>query len=123
MIIQNAIKTPDGTVLRSFNRHDCKTHLDKNGFEYSVDGGNDYIKRSYDPNAPAWEELCVSFEDVPLKEAVDIMAWGTRGKCGTKPLKWVALSDMDHDHIEAVLENCDYIPAHYKLAFEYLLDR
>lgn len=121
MIIQNGIRTPDGTEIFSRSRHDFVSHKDKNGNTYAVDGGLDYIKRSYTERD--FEDLSIYFEDVPLKEAVKIMKWGTRGECGTKPLEWVALSDMDLDHIEAVLENCNYIPTHYLLAFEYLLER
>ena len=45
-IILNAIQTPDGTVLISRNSHDYVCHKDANGSFYSVDGGNDYLKRS-----------------------------------------------------------------------------
>ena len=45
-IIFNSIKTPDGTVLKSRNRHDYVTYLDENGETYMVDGGFDYLKRS-----------------------------------------------------------------------------
>ncbi len=43
-LIVNAIQTPDGTVLRSFHCHDCKTYQDANGKVYMIDGGLDYIK-------------------------------------------------------------------------------
>lgn len=43
-IIQNAIRTPDGTILCSKYTHDCVIHEDKNGKTYGVDGGKDYFK-------------------------------------------------------------------------------
>ena len=45
-IILNRIRTPDGTVLTSFYRHDFNSHKDKNGELYTIDGGVDYLKRS-----------------------------------------------------------------------------
>lgn len=47
-IIVNAIETPDGTVLLSAHRHDFRGHTDANGKFYAVDGGTDYLKRSFD---------------------------------------------------------------------------
>lgn len=45
IIILNRIRTPDTTVLTSYHVHDYKEHLDKNGFTYVVDGGNEYLRR------------------------------------------------------------------------------
>jgi hypothetical protein len=33
-----------------------------------------------------------------------VFKWGTRGKDGKQPLKFVVLKDMTTDHIEAILE-------------------
>lgn len=40
------LTTPDGTVMRSTQVHDYRTHTDANGKEYMVDGGNAYIRCS-----------------------------------------------------------------------------
>ncbi len=100
MLIANRIRTPDGTILQSFNRHDYKTHLDKNGEVYMVDGGCEYIRRSVN-NVPA-EELSV-YADSPFSIVREAMHWGTRGKDGTQPLTYIPLKDMTTDHIEACL--------------------
>lgn len=51
VLLANLIRTPDGTVLQSFNRHDYKTYTDKSRLIFSVDGGTDYLKRGigFDP--------------------------------------------------------------------------
>jgi len=43
-IVLNRIKTPDGTILTSYHRHNYVSHID-NGELYAVDGGNDYLRR------------------------------------------------------------------------------
>ena len=101
-IVANKIRTPDGTILQSYHVHDYKTHLDKNGYTYMVDGGTEYLRRTIVDEAPH-EELSVMVTD----SHEDIRAafhWGTRGKDGKQPLSWVALKDLDTDHIEAILD-------------------
>ncbi len=41
-LILSQIQTPDGTILKSLHQHDYVTHVDANGEEYSLDGGNVY---------------------------------------------------------------------------------
>ena len=57
-LVYNAIRTPDGTVLESRHRHDHVEYIDKNGKEYMVDGGLEYIRRNVHEDAP-YEELSV----------------------------------------------------------------
>ncbi len=42
-LIQNAIQTPDGTILVSKSREDSINHYDKNGYTYGVGGGLDFF--------------------------------------------------------------------------------
>jgi hypothetical protein len=46
-IVYNGLRTPDGTVIESTNRHDYRTHIDNtNNKIYAIDGGHEYIRRS-----------------------------------------------------------------------------
>ena len=45
-ILSSRMKTPDGTILESINRHDYVTHTDANGKEYMLDGGCEYVRCS-----------------------------------------------------------------------------
>lgn len=106
-IVANRIRTPDGTILQSYYGHDYKTYLDKNGYMYMVDGGNEYLRRTIVDQAP-YEELSVTVAD-PHEDIRAAFHWGTRGKEGREPLRWVALKDMDTDHIQAVLDTQTHI--------------
>lgn len=105
-IVANKIRTPDGTILQSFHRHDYKTHLDKNGFEYMVDGGLEYLRRNVAPEP--YEDLSVTLRD-DFEKIREAFHWGTRGRGGREELKWKALKDLDTDHIEAILETQTHI--------------
>lgn len=100
-LIANRIQTPDGTILQSFTRHDYKQHLDANGEVYIVDGGLDYQRRSVNV-VPATELSVYKGDDHQhIRKAFH---WGTYGKCGTLPLRWIMLADMDTEHIAAILD-------------------
>jgi hypothetical protein len=101
-IVMNQIRTPDGTVIRSMHRHDYVTHLDKNGKEYMVDGGQDYLRRNFHSDAPH-EELTV-YSDDPFELIRENLCRGGRGKDGTQPLTWVPLSKMSDEWIKACIE-------------------
>ncbi len=118
-ILLNRMRTPDGTVLTSYSRHDYRTHDDANGDMYMVDGGIDYIRRSVN-EIPA-EDLTVYVTDVH-EENREALYWGTYGKNGDQPLQWKALKDLDTDHIEAILETQKQVPEWRRELFQDELD-
>ena len=104
-IVYNAIRTPDGTLLESRHRHDYNTHTDKNGAEYMVDGGTDYLRRNCgysDEKKP--EELSLYAHD-PHEDIRERVTWGTYGKSGKEELHYIAVKDMTDEHIIAILDD------------------
>lgn len=100
-ILVNSIRTPDGTVLTSYDRHDYVAHTDTlTGEFYMTDGGIDYMRRSI--NVVPAEDLSV-YSDASHDIARQAVTWGTRGKDGLQPFKRIAVKDMETSHIEAVL--------------------
>lgn len=111
-IIANAIITPDGTYLRSYHRHDCKTHCDSvSGEVYTVDGGTDYIRTSVN-SVPA-KDAHVYASD-PLEKIRDNFVWMTFGKNHEFPEgKYIILRDMSDAHIQAILDTQGHIKGTY----------
>lgn len=99
-IILNRIKTPDGTILTSYHRHDYKSYEDCNGETYIVDGGNEYLRRSV--NIEPYEELSVyySSDERDYPKIRESFHRGGRGKNGDQPLTWIPLSEMSNEHIQ-----------------------
>lgn len=114
-IIYNAIRTPDGTIMESKNRHDYQVHMDKNGHEYMVDGGLDYLRRNVVDAAP-YEELSVTLEDGHNKVR-EVAKWGTYGINGDEPRRYVKLMEMSDSHIQACLDNVPTMSSTYRTAF------
>jgi hypothetical protein len=114
-IISNRIRTPDGTILESRHRHDYVTYVDKNGKEYMVDGGLEYLRRNVHDDAP-YEELSV-YDDAPYALIREVFKWGTRGKGGRQPLTFVPLKDLTTEHIEAILETQIHISERIRKLF------
>lgn len=100
VLVANRIQTPDGTILHSYHRHDYKTHLDANGEVYMVDGGFSYLRRSVN-KVPA-KDLSVWTSD-PFEKIREALHWGTRGKDGNQPLRYIPLCEMETDHIKSCL--------------------
>ena len=117
-IIRNALRTPDGTVIRSRHRHDYVTHTDANGKEYMVDGGIDYIRSSANGDE---EDMVVTTED-SFEEVRQACDWGTYGINGDQPLSYIKLCDMETAHIEAVLQNVPRINPAIKASMEHELE-
>ena len=103
VIIRNAIFTPDGTYLRSYNRHDYKSHLDTvSGETYVVDGGNEYLRRSVN-KVPA-EELNVYLSD-SFELVRCAFVWKSYG-INHEHLPdgiYISLRDISTPHINAIL--------------------
>lgn len=111
--------TPDGTVLQAYHRHDYKTYTDKNGEEYMIDGGCDYVRHSI--NKEPAEYFTVTTDDTH-KMKRQWFHWGTYGKNGDQPLKWKPLQELDKEHIEAILETQHHIPKYLRELFQDELD-
>ena len=110
-IIKNEMRTPDGTILRSRNRHDYVTHTDsKNGKLYMLDGGLDYVRSS----ANGDEEYLTVTTDNTHDEIREAVTWGTYGKEGDQPLSFIKLLNMETAHIQAVLQTVQGIYPPYK---------
>jgi hypothetical protein len=112
-ILSNRMRTPDGTVLHSAHRHDYVTHTDANGKEYMLDGGWDYVRRSVNGD----EKLLTVWSDDDHEVIREGVTWGTYGKDGDQPLKYVAIADMDTEHLQACLDTqkATLRPAIYKV--------
>jgi hypothetical protein len=112
-IICNAIMTPDGTYLRSYNRHDYKEHLDKvSGEVYVVDGGNDYLRRSFNTTLPTFMDVYLSD---PFETIRRNFVWKSYGKNGEHIPHgiYILLHAMNTDHIRAILETQEQIKGTY----------
>lgn len=117
-IISNALRTPDGTILRSRHRHDYVTHTDANGKTYMLDGGLSYVRCSANGDE---EHLTVTLED-PHELVREECVWGSYGPKGDQPLTYKKLCDMSDAHIEAVLKNVLWINPAIKTAMQNELD-
>ena len=105
-LLVNALITPDGTRLVSHSRYDYKEYVDANGKTYMVDGGLDYQRRS-NHGDEVDDSLYTDDEFAVIRENV---AWGTYGKNGDQPLKYIPISEMTDAHIQAVLETQSISP-------------
>lgn len=126
MILRNAIITPDGTELVSRSVHDFQRHIDGiTRKTYIVDGGCEYIKRGgdYFKDEESWpENYCVESTDSHeiKRERLD---WGSRGKSGTDPLKYIKIEDLEDDHLMAiVIDFMDEKLSSNSIYFQIMLD-
>lgn len=97
-LLVSRIKTPDGTILTSKYVHDYKTHLDKNGELYMLDGGRDYQRTSL--NNEPFEDVSI-YSDSPYEEIRQYVERGTFTKDGYRV--WVPLCKLSNDHLKNIL--------------------
>lgn len=111
-LLHNSIITPDGTELVSEYTHDFKSHKDANGHTYSVDGGKSYSRRLYSVDAPPYTDnnkyLCDDHE-----YNREWFNWGSYGKDGNSPHRYIKLKDMETDHILAIIGTQDHVQGTY----------
>ena len=100
-LIYNAIKTPDGTILNSKNRHDYIQHLDKNGETYINDGGVDYFRRSV--NIEPYIDVSL-YSDAPHEQIREVISRGGRGENSDEPLKYVLLKNIGDEWLQAIIK-------------------
>ena len=58
-----------------------------------------------------------------FKPVREWMIWGTYGKSGKDPLKWVILKNMSDEHIQAILDTQHHISSFYRKEFQKELVR
>lgn len=99
--IYRSMTTPDGTVIVSHHRHDYVTHKDKNGETYMLDGGPDkFYRTSVNKEKGVINEV---YLDEGHEKIRDYVHRGGRGKHGDQPLKWVPVSEMNDNWVEATI--------------------
>jgi len=99
MLVYNAIRTPDGTLLESRHRHDYLEHKDANGETYMVDGGREYLRRNV--TEEPYEELSLYLGDDHDKVR-EVVRWGKLLESGQ--VQWITVADLTTPHLEAILE-------------------
>lgn len=89
-----------GEVLVSNHRHDYVTCSCEN--KTMADGGTSYLRYGgVDMNKVVSTPV---YLDEPFEKVRHYAKRGTRGKDGTEPLKWVPISELTNDHLDAILD-------------------
>lgn len=107
-VIKNAIKTPDGTILESFTRHDFVQHTDRITEEtYWLDGGHDYQRRSV--NKVEAIDLSVWIDD-PFETIREAFQWGRLNSDDhIRKFTYLKLKELTNQHICKILETQTHI--------------
>ena len=114
-LLYNAVLTPDGTILQSRSRYDYIEYKDKvSGEIYILDGGLEYQRMSIN-KAPA-ENLAVYTSDLHCKIR-EVFTWGTYGRDGLQPKKYVLLKLLTDEHLAAILRTQTHLPAEMQKVF------
>ena len=103
-IVYNAMITPDGTLLESLHGHDYKTHTDKNGVFYMIDGGlQGYTRYSGDGQ----QKFIQIYADDDFELVRTHWHWGRNYDKDMNLLprtEWVKLCEITDDHLEALID-------------------
>ena len=102
---------PEVKFVKSSHVHDFRTHVFKDGTEVSVDGGYDYIKRAYPSEKSGYGTKWIEYnldDAEPFNVIKGKLLWGTRGKDGKQPLKYVRFIDCESEHLQSILDYTGY---------------
>lgn len=120
-LIQNAMKCLEcDTIIQSRSRHDYVECGCPNGS--MVDGGLVYAR--YGGHDLKKLESFIIDHKTPFEEVKEKLVWGTYGKKGDQPLKYVPLINCTTDHLHAILKNVKNLgPMHEAVMVSILKDR
>ena len=118
MIIQNAIFIPQlGQYFKSCHTHDyIRFEVDgKWGF---IDGGNDYCRAGGSLILNEDSNYYLT-DDSTIKDILNKLLWGTRGKDGKQPLTYLPIKDLELDYLKEIKYNVKGIKILYLFVIEY----
>lgn len=101
-LLVNKIICPDGYILESRHRHDCRKHTTPDGKVYSVDGGitsPDIWVQGSDS-----AELLFLYYGDSHEELREHFSWGSYGKSGREELHYIKLKDITEEHLTALID-------------------
>lgn len=117
-LIQNAIRIKDTNhILWSRSTYDYQEY---DG--YSVDGGDEYINLSYPSDKLDNIEMLTIYDNEPFESSMKKLLWGTYGKSGKDPLKYVKLFECETDHLNNIIKYQTKISDYYKINILYILE-
>lgn len=112
MILQNAAHCKEcDTYIISLHTHDFRGCPCGN---CAVDGGKDYTKRTF-KDINLIEDFSIKDTSTP-EEIRARLLWGTRGKGGTEPLRFLPIGQLTTEHLEAILRTQTQINELYRNA-------
>lgn len=125
-ILQNAVYVPEERrYYKSGNTHDFVSLKLKGGKEFFIDGGTSYFRAGghltelY--NSGRVIKFHLTSDDSFTQAIVPKLLWGTRGKDGKQPLKFLPMNSFESDHLQAILDNCPYAGQLHRLVAHHIL--
>lgn len=102
-IIQNAVHVPEKNVyLKSAHVHEY-VGFQSQGDDFFIDGGCEYLRRNFGSDVDLGFVDYTLTSESSLQEIYDKLLWGTYGKSGREPLKWLPIRTLEASHIKAIL--------------------
>lgn len=105
-LIQNAVYWPIANLyIKSTHQHDYTGHsvvISGVKTDLFLDGGLDY-RRVVSSGNPVYKDFSL-YTDSPFELVVERLLWGSYGKNGDQPLRWVPLKECETEHLQAILK-------------------
>lgn len=101
-LIQNAVYCKDtDKYYTSRHRHEF-VRFDSGGKTgLYIDGGCEYVRSTVMPDTVI--DWCL-YDDSPFEEIKTKLLWGTNGKNGDQPTKWIPLFECETEHLQNILK-------------------